>query len=322
MDLSQSMGAKFMANALHSFWIAFGLSALFAFPAYKLLIALKSRQTVSQFAPEGHQVKQGTPTMGGIFVVAAIACTLGIAGDFGSLFWVVLLFGAIGFVDDYVIPKLISGKRGLGWKQKLTLELVAAAIISHGSIASRCESTFLILFYANAYNFSDGLDGLAAGIGLILFGWLLPFSSVGINQAAAGAAMGALIPFAFLNAPPAKIFMGDVGSLPLGGLIGCLVWRIAESGGQQGHQDGGSIWAALVLVSLVLCSELVPVPLQIASVKLFKKKLFPYTPIHHAFEKAGWKETRVMAMFVLTQLVLAAVAMSLAFHSIVLVGNS
>lgn len=288
-----------------------------AYPTLRVLIALKSRQTVSEFAPAGHQAKQGTPTMGGIMVVLAIVV--------GMLAWqksnialpIVLLFGLIGFGDDYVLPKLMPGKRGLGWKQKLILEIVGVALpvalMLEGGLAIKVWAVFLVLFFANAYNFSDGQDGLAAGLGLILFGsfWVL---GVGGGVALASAiAVGALIPFAVVNWPPAKVFMGDVGSLPLGALVGLGFFEISTHALSGLSLASWLQWdIAGVVLSLVMMAELLPVPMQIFWVKVFKKKLFPYTPIHHAFERAGWKETRVTAMFIFIQLGLALAAIGIA----------
>jgi phospho-N-acetylmuramoyl-pentapeptide-transferase len=146
----------------------------------------------------------------------------------------------------------------------------------------------------------------------------------------AAALMGAVIPFLFLNAPPAKVFMGDVGSLPVGAVLGLGVASILSPRFEAlsvntdpfasnldkwiSHQTiEGTIWRTEMMIPLsILCLlmvvELVPVPTQIFWVKVFKKRLFPFTPIHHAFEKAGWPETRVVWTFALSQLVLVALA--------------
>jgi phospho-N-acetylmuramoyl-pentapeptide-transferase len=303
------------------FWIAFLISAFLSLPIMKLLVAMKSRQTVSQHAPEGHQIKQGTPTMGGIIILA---------GFFGSMPFVrwpipvipfallVFLFCLIGFVDDYVVPKLMPGKRGLGWKQKILMQVVAAALplFLHGGY-SPIEfglGMFVILFFANAYNFSDGLDGLAGTLAAILsvgaiclntnrgFGlWVdaMPFYLL----------LGALLPFLYWNAPKAKVFMGDVGSLGIGAMFGGIWFLLRDHNPPGANTLVGVI--ALCAWSLMMVAELVPVPLQIASVKLRKKKLFPYTPIHHAFEKAGWPETRVVFVFAIVQVLCVMLALGI-----------
>ncbi len=308
---------------------------------------MKSKQTVSQFAPEGHQIKQGTPTMGGIMILAGVLGAiffvgpLGAGPDIGNLtpltisfppiLLLILLFAAIGFVDDFVIPKMMPGKRGLGWKQKILMQVVAAVVpLLLGGISAPLSlgfATFVILFFANAYNFSDGLDGLS---GTLLLGLLLGMFGIieSMNGQVASYAtpmifvfFGAVIPFLFWNAPKAKVFMGDVGSLPIGAFLGGF-WFLCHShssfsNAQAVLQKGGSptsnvaLYIALGVWSLMMVAELVPVPLQIASVKLRKKKLFPYTPIHHAFEKAGWPETRVVFVFALLQLIFSMAAITI-----------
>ncbi|HVT13433.1 MAG TPA: hypothetical protein VHE55_14295 [Fimbriimonadaceae bacterium] len=338
------------------FWIALTTSGLMAYPIWRLLIVLKSRQTISQYAPEGHQVKQGTPTMGGLIIaVGVLLAYLAVGAGLGgiqsdlpvprlpNLGWIAAFlfagFSLIGFVDDFVVPRLIKGKRGLGWKQKIVMQLVFAGIAAFAVTGWKWHifvavAVFLILFFSNAYNFADGLDGLAGTIllgiasGFAILGW---FSGNAYLTLLMVPLCGAAIPFLYLNAPPAKVFMGDVGSLPIGAVLGlaasALVYSpslygtpsngFEQSGtmfvatkGLPGHLDGTMLGIVLI-ASLVMIAELVPVPLQILSVKLFKRKLFPYTPIHHAFEKAGWKETRVVGMFALTQLVISALAVTI-----------
>lgn len=305
-----------------TFAVALLVSAVLSLPILTLLRRWKSRQTVSEFAPQTHQAKQGTPTMGGLIILAGAAAAMvfciiqqGIEHekDLAVCLSLLVLFGLIGFLDDFVIPRMAKGKRGLGWKQKLALQFIAVfltTLIGDG-IGFRSEVgsnwvTFVglvlfVLFFSNAYNFADGLDGLAAGLGLALF---LPFGLLGFSQAG-WAFVGAFIPFYWLNQHPAKVFMGDVGALPIGAVLGLLVY----DGVLTSALPQGSMWIWLfgfLLLSLMMAAELLPVPLQILSVKLFHKKLFPYTPIHHAFERAGWKETRVTAMFVGAQALLSA----------------
>jgi phospho-N-acetylmuramoyl-pentapeptide-transferase len=311
------------SSAKFSFWIAFAASAIGAYPIFRLLLALKSRQTVSQYAPEGHQLKQGTPTMGGIIVVfglllAVLANWLRDGTD--NSHWLavgalILAFALIGFVDDFVVPRLIKGKRGLGWKQKIVLELLASflGVWALGVPLASFKAglvVFFILFFSNAYNFSDGLDGLAGTLGVLIFTGLGAFAlALGSPDLSSYAILvGAMLPFLMLNAPPAKLFMGDVGSLPIGAFMGFLVTEIGLASDGTGS---ATKWIALAILSLVMIAELVPVPLQIFSVKVFKRRIFPYTPIHHAFEKAGWKETKVVFLFALVQILCIAGALSL-----------
>jgi phospho-N-acetylmuramoyl-pentapeptide-transferase len=328
---------------LKGFWIALAISAIASFPIMRLLAMMKSKQTVSQFAPEGHQVKQGTPTMGGLIILAGVFGAMPFVNSGPSMFPIFLLmflFSTIGFVDDFVVPKMFPGKRGLGWKQKILMQFVAAAIpLWIGGYSNFLElgiGVFIILFFANAYNFSDGLDGLAGTLligllvgmfGIAMAGNQLPISiappiGLTLSTPIIFMTLGAVIPFLFWNAPKAKVFMGDVGSLPIGAFLGGF-WFLCRTSShviqdmntgnikEVSHSPTSIFYIALGVWSLMMVAELVPVPLQIASVKLRKKKLFPYTPIHHAFEKAGWPETRVVFVFALLQLIFSMAAITI-----------
>jgi phospho-N-acetylmuramoyl-pentapeptide-transferase len=327
------------------FWVSLVVSGICAYPILLTLKATKSRQVVSQYAPEGHAKKQGTPTMGGLIIAVGFIAAMSLLSLFNrshdspnlSLLLLFVLFSSIGFVDDFVVPRVFPGKRGLGWKQKFLMQAVAALVFAIPAFSSNWSlvmwSVFLIMFFSNAYNFSDGLDALAGSL-LIAFAAGL----IGIAVLAGSyelvpcllALIGGTIAFLFLNAPPAKVFMGDVGSLGIGAVLGAVVlytaagargveFRSPFSSGYVGPQP---IFLALFVASLMMVVELVPVPLQIASVKLRKKKLFPYTPIHHAFEKAGWPESRVVWMFALSQLILSVLAVQIAFTGSILGNNS
>ncbi len=301
-----------------AFWVAFAVAALLAKPVLATLLSLGSRQTVSAYAPEGHQKKQGTPTMGGLIVVGGALAAMLVSGYRDASSIVLLVgFALIGFVDDYVVPRRFVGKRGLGWRQKILMQLAVAAgtaLLARTSPAGMGLIVFLVLFFSNAYNFSDGLDGLAGTIllglggGLIALGWLAGMRTEWMVPVAA--LVGGIVPFLFVNAPPARVFMGDVGSLPIGAVLGYVFARFGLGlSGPEGRMAVGV--APLVVIGLLMAAELIPVPLQVLSVKLRKKRLFPYTPIHHAFEKAGWPETRVVFHFALVQVLLSALAIGL-----------
>jgi phospho-N-acetylmuramoyl-pentapeptide-transferase len=233
----------------------------------------------------------------------------------------------------------LKGKRGLGWKQKFLMQIAVAAVaaiwIRHGHVAwlGVSVSVFIVLFFSNAYNFADGMDGLAGSILILFAAGLAALGLLELRQdiymALCAGLIGSVIPFLFLNSPPAKIFMGDVGALPIGAVLGLIVNEMLRPGVRMLPADKLSAYAILppkqvatfmeaawplLILSLVLVAELVPVPLQVASVKLRKKRLFPMTPIHHAFEKAGWPESRVVWMFALVQLLLVALALTVAMN--------
>lgn len=294
---------------------ALAVAALAAPIVHKLLLRLGSRQTVSEHVPE-HAAKQGTPTMGGLIVVLGLLAGLLASGVDRIAFWVVLVvwFAMIGFLDDFVVPRMMTGKRGLGWMPKLGLQVLPFAALWAIAPATPwiviAITGFVVLFFANAYNFADGMDGLAGGLGVILAGTLAAMSATGLENTprvmvAMAALTLALIPFLFLNAPPAKVFMGDVGSLPIGAVLG-MAFLETTVFREPGFTDTLYLAPGL-LIAGVLLAELVPVPLQIASAKLRKgKRLFPFrTPVHHAFQAAGWPETRVVWMFLLVQLLLS-----------------
>ena len=293
---------------LDGFWVAFLVAAVCAYPIYRALLALKSRQTIDPFAPETHQVKQGTPTMGGLIILAGLIPTLVLSGAETGLLLTCIGFAFIGFVDDFIVPRYLKGKRGLGWKQKIILQVGIATLGAwlttglYGNPLWIGIGAFLILFFSNAYNFADGLDALAGSLLLVLGGSLWLYCG---SPMLGAALVGATLPFLFLNAPPAKIFMGDVGSLPIGAVLG-LTYATALKDSAHWQTFG-----ALFALNFVLILELTLVPIQVGYFKMTKKRLFPATPIHHGFEKKGWPEVKVVWTFFLTQIVCSAIAYTL-----------
>jgi phospho-N-acetylmuramoyl-pentapeptide-transferase len=304
-------------------------SAILALPIYKWLLKIKSRQIVSEYVAE-HQKKQGTPTMGGLIPVCAVLLA-GLSvlifdtsnGSNELLIAELVLFlgfALVGFVDDFVVPRMIKGKRGLGWKQKILMQVVIAGLVAlkipgiQHPISYGCY-VLLILFFANAYNFADGMDGLASAIYLAFAGGLAGLLASGYMADGAlllpAAIAGAILPFLMLNAPPAKVFMGDVGSLPIGAALGFAVSFLVVGAGRQITIHPMPSWPrtiAAVFISGVMIYELVPVPLQIFWVKVFKKRLFKMTPVHHGFEKRGIAETRIVCGFVIAQILCSTLA--------------
>ncbi|MER3496329.1 MAG: hypothetical protein C4320_05720 [Armatimonadota bacterium] len=304
------------------FWVAFAVAAIVARPIYALLLLTKSRQTIDPYAPETHRTKEGTPTMGGLITVVGLLAGLIaalLAGNpndrayLASGLLLLLGFGAIGFLDDFIIPRLIKGKRGLGWRQKIVMQFVVAVVALLPTIGFNFVplgfGVFVILFASNAYNFADGLDGLAGFIGVAyaagLVGLASNSSQYGVGVIGFAVAAG-LIPFLYLNAHPARVFMGDVGSLPIGALLG---W--ASLGLFRDLRAPTLTPLALLALNLLLIVELVPVPIQVLSFKLTGRRIFPATPIHHSFENKGWPETRIVPAFAMFQLLLAVLALTL-----------
>jgi len=285
------------------------VTAVIGLPTFLLLRRLGVSQKISEYVPE-HSEKHGTPTAGGLMMLLAAFAVWGLAtivGDWdprppaavGLWFTLISGFALIGFLDDVVLPRLTS-KRGLGWVPKLILQFVVAVpvcwtylelyggatwLAAHG-IEDIVVSSIIVVGVANAVNFTDGMDGLAGGvmvlaaIGLFMGGGDAFFCAV-----LAGCALGFLV----YNAPPARLFMGDTGSLMLGAGFGFALLA----------QPQASPWLLVLLA--VLVAELVPVPLQILWVKLFKRRLFLRTPIHHAFQHAGVPERRVVGGFLVVQ---------------------
>ncbi len=290
---------------LLSFAVALVVAAVASPFIMRALVAAKSRQTVSQHLPE-HAHKQGVPTMGGLIVL--VGWVLGSLASptpmLGPGVAVILLFAAIGFADDYLVPRLQPGKRGFGWITKLGLQVLAAipaAFIPYETEIQpnmRIVAVVWVLFYANAFNFADGLDNLAGGIAL----WLVVGLQVILAQTTGldpslSALFAALLPFMVWNAAPAKVFMGDVASLPIGAYFGFATFRLVAQPASQ------SVWPVLVL-SVVMFVMVVPVVLQIASVKVLKRRMFQFkTPVHHAFQEHGWDEPRIVSLFHAAQIV-------------------
>ena len=290
---------------MNPFWFAFFISGVLAYPTLLVLRKLKSGSMISQFAPEAHQQKEGTPNMGGLFVVVAIALVLILFPVRDSQLLLGILFGffIIGLLDDFVIPRT-TGKRGLGWIPKLFLEIGVSCLVFlvHPFNFESSAIAFLILASANAVNFADGLDALATCLlGIALLPFLIFF---GVENVTFGVLIlgiiGALIPFLFLNSPPARLFMGDTGALPLGAIFGYVFasspWQI-------------EVWPWFAALIIIL--ELALVPIQLAAVKTLKRRVFPATPIHHAFEVRGWPESRVFWLFVLAQIIFSVFDISL-----------
>ncbi len=301
-------------------------------------------QPIREDGPKTHLAKRGTPTMGGLMILAGIiVATLFWANLKNPYVWIVLIvtvaFGAIGFYDDYLkVTKRTSD--GSGGRFRLFLEVAVAALagwaimsIGNPKLADALTvpffknvviplgflfivmSAFVIVGAGNAVNFTDGLDGLAivpvmiaaASFGLIAylsgnakFATYLQIHHVpGTGELAilCGAVIGAGLGFLWFNAPPAMIFMGDTGSLALGGLLGAVA--VATK-----HE------IVLAIIGGLFVLETLSVIIQVVSFKMTGKRVFRMAPLHHHFEQKGWSESTVVVRFWIISVILALIGLS------------
>ncbi len=272
---------------------------------------LKFGQSVRSDGPQSHLQKQGTPTMGGVmFFFSFILGTVFLAGT-SSLAWFMLIcalgFGLIGFVDDYI--KIVK-KRSLGLtaKQKLLAQMVFSVVLALAADYIGISTAvmipllgwnveigviyyffvvFLLVGTTNAVNLTDGLDGLASGVtlivalGYILIGWLSSNPSVMVFSAVL---MGSCLGFFVFNHHPAKVFMGDTGSLALGGAVAALAIVTKTE-------------LLLPLIGIIYVAETVSDIIQVAVYKKKKVRVFKMAPLHHHFELCGWSEWKVVRVF-------------------------
>ncbi len=307
---------------------AFVLTVLLGLAAIPLARKYKARQSIREEGPKSHRVKSGTPTMGGLFML--LAAVLVIAGnrlfDPAVLLLVLITFGhaLLGFLDDFIKAEK---KRNLGLtaKQKMAGQLVLSIAFCFGcveilglptSIAVPFTSmdisigwlyypfvVLVIVGASNAVNLTDGLDGLAAGCCVVAFAAYALFCRMeGMPDIGAFAmvVVGCCAGFLVYNYHPAKIFMGDTGSLALGGAIaGISVLTRTE--------------LLLVFLGLIFVVEALSVILQVASFQLTGKRIFKMSPIHHHFELSGWSEVRVVWTFWFFELAAAGAALFLIF---------
>ena len=314
----------------------------------KIISSLRIRQgkgqPIREDGPEGHLLKKGTPTMGGLMIMSgALVAALLWADLTNPYVWVVigvtLGFGLIGFYDDYLkVTK--SSHKGFGGKARLGIEFLIAALAAYAvtvldnppfstSIAFPFLkdltlnlglffipfAAFVIVGAGNAVNLTDGLDGLAivpvmiacASFALIAYlsgnavfaNYLQIHHVAGTGELAvlSGAVIGAGLGFLWFNAPPAAIFMGDTGSLALGGMIGAIA--VATK-----HE------IVLAIIGGLFVLEAVSVIVQVISFKMTGKRVFKMAPIHHHFELHGWTESQVVIRFWIISVVLALIGLA------------
>ncbi len=294
-----------------SFIITIALSPI----VIPFLRRLKFGQSIREEGPEGHQKKSGTPTMGGIVIIcAAVIASLLMVGNFTSpgsdtlvLLFATLGFGLVGFVDDF-IKVVLKRNLGLTSKQKLFGQLLVSLgvywLLVHYDYSTEISFNvldihidlgwFFILFIlvyfvavTNAVNLTDGLDGLLSGTAAIAFGAFAIIAWSEQNDEVAlfcMAIVGALLGFLVFNAHPARIFMGDTGSIALGGALGAVAVILQQE-------------ILLLIIGGVFVIETLSVILQVISFKTTGKRIFKMSPIHHHYELSGWSEWRVVTTF-------------------------
>ena len=321
-----------LTKSLFALMIGFLLSTAFGLIAIPLLRKIKAGQRINVYV-ENHQRKSGTPTMGGlIFIIPTIITTIILlltdkiefSVNLLIVMFVFISYGLIGFLDDYLSIKQNQNK-GLSQTQKLLLQFIVALIFyilyrKYTDANSVLEITllniewkldwfygifilFLLVGSSNAVNLTDGLDGLAGGLsaiaflafGLISWGsyWIEGYQDIGIFSFIL---VGSIMGFLVYNTNPAKVFMGDTGSLTLGATLATIAIL-------TNHE------MSLAIIGGVFVIETLTVIIQIASVILFKKKIFLMTPIHHHFERLGWREGDIVKLFWIVGFILCLLAL-------------
>lgn len=303
--------------------VSFILAVILGPLTIPLLRRLKFGQQVRDDGPQGHLKKAGTPTMGGAIIL--LAFTLAFLKfsvtdiDFYVLLIATLGFGLIGFLDDYI--KIVF-KRSLGLtaRQKLIGQLACAVFIcvllwqsDHSTVLGIPGTTWgldlgwfyypfiilMMLAISNAVNFTDGLDGLLSGtsaIALAAFALIAMQLSEIAAAVCAAAMIGAVLGFLVFNAHPAKVFMGDTGSLGIGGAIGAIAILTKTE-------------LLFLVIGGIFVIEMLSVVIQVVSFKTRGKRVFKMSPIHHHFELSGWSEWRVVITFWLAGIVLAGLGL-------------
>ena len=309
-----------LAKAVLALMIGFVLSTFIGFILVPLLKKMKAGQRVSIYLAEAHKSKAGIPTMGGLIFILSTIITMIVLFAMGKLdfsynllivIFVFISYAIIGFVDDYLSIKR-NNNIGLTEIQKLLLQVVVALVFFFLYMKGGGDPTleiytlnikidmgwlygFFILFVlvgaSNAVNITDGLDGLAGGLSAIAFlsfgliswgaGWTHGYQEIAIL---CFVLVGSLLGFLVYNSHPAKVFMGDTGSLSLGATLATIAIL-------TDHE------ITLIVVAGVFIIETLTAIIQIISVKLTGKKVFLMTPLHHHFEKLGWTESDIVKLF-------------------------
>lgn len=308
--------------------ISFAISAVLCPIVIPFLHKLKFGQQVRDDGPQAHLKKQGTPTMGGLIILSSIIITsLFYIRDYPKVIPVLFVtvgFGIIGFLDDY-IKIVMKRSEGLNPKQKLLGQIVITAIFTYYLISADGVGTemlipftggfdggimldlgwlfvpavfFIVLGTDNGVNFTDGLDGLCTSVTILVATF---FTIVALGEGSGispitGAVVGSLLGFLLFNVYPAKVFMGDTGSLALGGFVAASAFMMRMP-------------IFIAIVGFIYLAEVLSVMIQVTYFKKTGgKRIFKMAPIHHHFELCGWSETRVVAVFSTVTAILCLIA--------------
>lgn len=295
-------------------FISFALTVLLCPIFIPILHRMKFGQFIREEGPESHLKKAGTPTMGGIVMLAAFTVSsLAYMLNESQIFPVILLtvgFGFIGFLDDFI---KLAKKRSLGLRawQKLGLQIVLTGYFAYVIMSDYPELTQIIIPFTggqvvwnlgilfvpfvfiavlgtvNGANFTDGLDGLATSVTVVI-AMFFAVLSIRVESPVYLTAMimiGTLLGFLIFNTYPAKVFMGDTGSLALGGFVAAEAFML-------------KVPLFIIIVAFIYLAEILSVMIQVSYFKITHgKRIFKMSPIHHHFELSGFEETRVVAMF-------------------------
>ena len=304
--------------------ISFGLSAALGPLVIPLLRRMKVGQTVRDDGPGTHLKKTGTPTMGGILIMLSVTVTsLLYVREYPAIIPVMVLtlgFGLIGFLDDY-IKVVLRRSMGLRAWQKMLGQFVVTGIFTYYVINYTDVSLamkipfwadhyldfgifnipvlfFIVIGTVNGTNFTDGLDGLASSVTVIV-ATFFTVVAIGVGsgiEPITCAVVGALLGFLLFNVYPASVFMGDTGSLALGGFVAATAYMLQMP-------------LFIAIVGFIYLMEVLSVILQVGYFKMTGgKRIFRMAPIHHHFELGGWSETRVVAVFSIVTALLCLVA--------------
>ncbi len=301
--------------------ISFGISVVLSPIIIPFLKKLKFGQFVRDDGPESHLKKSGTPTMGGLIILFSIVITalfyIKDYPDIIPILFATLGFGLIGFLDDYI--KVVM-KRSLGLRawQKMLGQFIVTGIFAYYIHANTDLGTtmiipfvgktvdigwvyfplmfFVMLGTVNGANFTDGLDGLASSV-TVLIATFFTVIAIGYGYGIAPitcATVGSLLGFLVYNVYPARVFMGDTGSLALGGFVASTAYVMQMP-------------LIILVVAFIYFAEVLSVIIQVVSFKTTGKRVFKMAPIHHHFELCGWPETKVVSIFSIVTAVLCLI---------------